>query len=832
MTESSRPRSLSAAELGPQLDPRSFGYRTTSELAPLDAIIGQPRAERAFEVGVGVRGAGYHVFMSGISGTGRMELARRVLGQRAAAEPVPGDWVYVNHFDNAEEPTAISLPAGQGVQLQRDMTALISRLLDELPKAFQREDFSHEKEQLRQAYQAKGAEIFTELQKLAEQRNFSVKQVAEGQMLFLPLKDGEPISDEQAKQFTREEIERIEKSQQELFAALESLIPRQQELERQLNADVRQVERTFATRLVEPLLHEIAERYGNAEVKEWLRRLQSHFIRNLERFRRRADRLQMQFENLQGEVPQADLQERFLEYQVNVAVDNSTQRHAPVVFEQAPNHRNLFGTIERVVDRFGRVVTNFTRIKSGSLLRANGGYLVLDLEDALQEPFVWKHLKRALKTGRSQIEVYDPFEMFTISTLRPEPIPLDVKLVVLGHPLLYYLLYLYDDDFRELFKVKAEFDAEIRLPVEAAQIYGRLVRKLSVSDGVPPFDAAAVGELLWMSARLVGDRRCLSGEFRRVVDLIREAAHWARSESAEVVGATHVRQALREQIYRSDLIAEKVRDLIADGTLKVRLGDPAVGSVHGLTVADLGDFSAGWPVRVTASVGVGTAGLINIERESRMSGRTFDKGMFILEGYLRNQYAREQPLALSASLALEQSYGGVDGDSASVAETLCLLSAIAGVSVRQDIAITGSINQLGEVQAIGAVTEKVEGFFDICLQQGITGRQGVCIPGANVKHLVLRDDVLSAITRGEFHVWPIEHLDEAILLLTDLPAGTPQDEASFHGKVFQRLRRMLAALKELQPAGPPIARIGSAEAPVAPQDPRPPLPGRPATHQW
>lgn len=831
MAEPSRFKSLSVAEIGPQFDAHSFGFATTDELPPLDEMFGQPRAARAFDVGIGVRGAGYHVFVSGISGTGRMEMARRVLTARAAREPVPQDWVYVNNFDNSEEPNAISLPAGQGVQLQRDLTSLISRLLDELPKAFQREDFSHEKEKLRQAYQAKGAEIFAELQKLASERSFAVKQVAEGQMLFIPLKNGEPITDEQAKQLTREEIEAIEKSQQELFSALETLVQRQQDIERQLNADVRQVERTFAARLIEPLLKEIADRYAAPEVAEWLQRLQAHFIRNLERFRRRADRLQSQVENLLGEVPQADLQERFLEYQVNVAVDNSGQQHAPVVFEQAPNYRNLFGTIERVVDRFGRVVTNFTRIKAGSLLRANGGYLVLDLEDALQEPFVWKHLKRALKTRSSQIEVYDPFEMFTISAMRPEPIPLDVKLVVLGHPLLYYLLYLYDDDFRELFKIKADFDSEIPLQAEAAGIYGRLVRKLSDTEGTPAFAAAAVAELLWMSSRLVGDRRKLSGEFRRIVDLIREAAHWARSDAARVVEAVHVRRALREQIYRSDLVAEKIRELIVDGTLKIRLGPPAVGCVHGLTVADLGDYAAGWPVRLTASIGVGTSGLINIERESRMSGRTFDKGMFILEGYLRNQYARQQPLALSASLALEQTYGGVDGDSASVAELLCLLSSISGVPLRQDIAVTGSINQLGEVQAIGAVTEKVEGFYDVCRALGITGRQGVCIPNANVRHLVPRDDVLEAIGRGEFHVWPIEHIDEAVTLMTDLPAGSPQEDGTFHGHVARRLREMLAALKELQPVGTSAARPWTPE-PAIPQDPRPPLPGRPATHRW
>lgn len=827
MANSQSVQTVSASELGPRINPVEFPFASTNELEPLDEIIGQPRAERAFELAVGIRQAGYHVFASGSSGTGRMELARRVLSSSASSRPVPPDWLYVNNFDNPEEPVAIALPAGQAVKLQHDMNSLTSRLMDELPKAFQREDFSREKDKLRKAYHEKSGAIFSELQRMAKERDFAVQQVSESQVLFMPLRNGEPINEESAKSLTPEELAKIEQSQQELFAATDLIAQKQQELERQLNADVRQVERTFAARLIEPLIKEIAERYQQVDVSQWLEKLQGHFIRNLDRFRRRVDRMQNQVEAILGEMPQADLQERFFEYQVNVIVDNSNQQQAPVVFEPAPNYRNLFGTIERVVDRFGRVITNFTRIKAGSLLRANGGYLVLDLEDALQEPFVWKQLKRALKTISSRIEVYDPFEMFTVSTLRPKPIPLDVKLVVLGHPLLYYLLYLYDEDFCELFKVKADFDTEFPMTKDVGTLYGRLVRKLTVAENILPFDASGVSELLRASSRMAGDQRKLSGEFRRVVDLIREAAYWASKEAAAIVQASHVRRALNEQVFRSDLIAEKIRELINDGTLKIQLGEPKVGCIHGLTIADLGDCSVGWPVRLTASVGVGTAGLINIERESRLSGRTYDKGILILEGYLRNQYAREHPLALSASLTLEQTYGGVDGDSASVAEVLCLLSAIAGVSLRQDVAITGSINQLGEVQAIGGVTEKVEGFFDVCQRFGLTGKQGVCIPSANVKHLIPRDATQSAIERGEFHIWSIDHIDQGIELMTGLPARESEDVGTFHGKVSQRLREMWEILQKHVPTVSSIGQRTVSDQENGPHDPRPPLPGRP-----
>jgi ATP-dependent Lon protease len=641
------------------------------------------------------------------------------------------------------------------------------------------------------------------------------------------LKDGKPIGPEEAQKLRPEEMQEIERKQHELIEAMQTIVQKQEEVERQLNSDVRQVERTFAARLIDPLLTEIAGRFQNEKVARWLDRLKGHFIRNLDRFRRRADRLQIQqLEAVLGEPVLADIQERFFEYQVNLLVDNSARQQAPVVVEPAPNHRNLFGTIDRVVDRFGRVVTNFTRIKAGSLLRANGGYLVIELEDALLEPFVWKELKRMIKSGSTEIEVFDPFALFTISSLKPESIPLNVKIVALGNPLLYHLLYLYDDDFREMFKVKADFDTEFDLKQNSGWIYGRLVKKLSSAENVPPFDAGAIAELIRASARIAGDKRRLSAEFRRIVDLIRETAFWARRDRVAVISSQYVQQALCEQVYRSDMIAEKIRQLIADGTLLISIGESAIGQINALTVADLGDYSFGWPARLTASVGVGATGVINIERESRLSGRTFDKGLLILEGYLRNQYARERPLALAASLALEQSYGGIEGDSASLAELLCLMSAIAGIRLRQDLAVTGSVDQWGRVQPIGAVNEKVEGFFDVCRTLGLTHRQGVCVPAANVKDLVPRTDVSDAIRNARFHIWPVVHVDEAIELLTGMEAGSVNREGTFHGRVDQRLKQMASALNEHK--GLSVSSVSAPpERPApGPHDPRPPLPGR------
>lgn len=632
------------------------------------------------------------------------------------------------------------------------------------------------------------------------------------------------MTQEEVEQLSPEELDELNNRQQKLIEMAAEVLSRQQDIERELTADVREVAKTFARRLIEPLVSEIANRYESQKLKDWLEQLKNHLADNLDRFRERV--LPTALLSL-GEEHAPDREERFLEYRVNLVVDNAELKQAPVLIEDAPNYRNLFGTIERVVDRFGRVITNFSRIKSGSLLRANGGYLVLNLMDALTEPFVWKELKRTLKSGMLEIEVYDPFSIFTVSALQPESIALNVKLVALGDPLVYHLLYLYDEDFREIFRVKADFDTEMSRNEEAARLYGRFVRKLSDTEGSLAFDAGAVAELVRAGSRLVDNQRKLSSAFSRIADVIRESDYWARQVKASVVSDQHVRQALNERVYRSDLIAEKIRELIQEETLLIDLQGTVIGQVNGLAVADLGDYAFGRPSRVTASVGVGAAGIVNIERESQLSGRTYDKGVLILEGYLRNTYAREHPLSLSAGIAMEQNYGGIDGDSASVAELLALLSAIAEIPLRQDVAITGSINQRGEIQAVGAINDKIEGFFDVCRVEELTGTQGVCIPEANVQNLVLRPDVVEAISEGKFHLWTIRSVDQAIQLLCGVAAGTVEQTESFHGRVLQRLNQMVLALRHRRGLGTERHLWTPGAIPGPQPDPRPPLPGRP-----
>jgi ATP-dependent Lon protease len=569
------------------------------------------------------------------------------------------------------------------------------------------------------------------------------------------------------------------------------------------------------------LIARVKSDFPGAELGAWLDRVRDHLLNNLGRLQeeRRGPPEDLPAA-LQAAVQREDL---WLECRVNVVADNSRTRGAPVIVETSPTYKNLFGTIEHDVNLFGRVSTNFTRIKPGSLLRANGGYLVFDLEDALIEPLVWERLKRAIKAGQLLTDVYEPFALLATTALKPQPIPLDTKVVVIGSTELYYLLHFADPDFPELFKVRADFGPETPRSPDAHRDYARFVARLVRNDRLPPFNADAVAEIIRFGAREAAHQNKLSVEFGVVAEVVREAGHWARASGATVAGGEHVRRALAERVYRSDRIAAQVRELIEEGTLRITVEGSCVGQVNGLALWDLGDYRFALPSRVTASVGIGQEGLINIERESDLSGSVHDKGVLILEGYLRNRYARQHPLALSASLTFEQSYGWIEGDSASSTELCCLLSAIAGVPLRQDVAITGSVNQHGEVQAVGAVNEKIEGFFEVCRLKGLTGSQGVCIPRTNVRHLVLRDDVVEAVGKGEFHVWAVDTIDEAIELLTGVVAGDVDREGTFHYLLDQALQTILTVLQEQPiPAAAPRVRLG---APAAPSPSPPPLPG-------
>jgi lon-related putative ATP-dependent protease len=812
---------LKASDLDLPLDPGELGFRTTDEVEPLDHLHGQERALRALEFGLAVRHRGYNVYVSGMTGTGKKQLIQALLEARAGREAKPDDWVYVHNFDEPERPLALRLPSGHGVRLRTALEDVIDRLRHDLPAALKAKDFDAERDRLAAKFGQQSEALFYQLVERGRQLDLAIRQLPTGVLVFVPLKDGKPLEPADIERLTDDERAAIERRQAELGKLAGEILAKQQELSHQLRQEIHQTVQNFARRIIDPLISRVKQDHPGEPLAAWLDRVREHMLDHLER-------LQEDHREQPPDLPAAlraamEREDPWLEYRVNVVADNSRTQGAPVVVEISPTYKNLFGTIEHDVNLFGRVSTDFTRIRPGSLLRANGGYLVFDLEDALIEPLVWRQLKRALKSGQLLTDVYEPFSLLATTALKPQPIPIDTKVVAVGSPQLYYLLQFLDEDFRELFKIRSDFGPEAPRDAGGHQAYARFVAKLAKAEKLPPFDAAAVAEVIRFGAREAAHRDKLSVELGLVADVIREAGHWARQAASATVTAAHVQQALHERVYRSDRIAAKVRELIEEGTLRLAIDGSRVGQVNGLSVWDLGDYRFGRPSRVTASVGVGREGLVNIERECDLSGSTHDKGVLILEGYLRNRYARAHPLALSASLTFEQSYGWIEGDSASSAELYCLLSALANVPLRQDIAVTGSVNQHGEVQAVGGVNEKVEGFFDVCQARGLTGKQGVCIPRSNVRHLVLRHDVIEAVREGKFHVWAVDTIDEGIELLTGMTAGDVDQEGAFHHLLDQRLQEILGVL-QAEPASEATPRVHLAPAAARKPSP-PPLPG-------
>lgn len=821
MQEAPPPRELSAQQTDALVSADLLDFDTTDSIEPLgDEIVGQHRAMTAIEMGLGIRHEGYNIFVVGLSSTEKKEIVRQSIQKRLEGVPVPDDWVYVNNFDNPNEPWAIRLASGEGRKLRKDMERLIERLTENLPKAFRQQDFSREKDNLSRKYQSEIQKHTSRLKSLAAEQNFDVSFGPGGGVSFVPMSNGSKLEDqEQLEQLPPEERQRIEQGEEKLLDEVNRIMQEQHEIMDSLSDEIVQVERRFARNVIDPLIDAVRNDFRhNPRVMEFCDKVAEHILENLASFRDEPQRPGIQ--NILQSLGSEEEAPRFLDYQVNVIVDHSHNGSAPILIEETPTYQNLFGEIERSMDRRGRLSTNFMQIKAGSLLRANGGYLVFNMEDALTEPFVYKNLKRALKSGCLQLETFNPWVPFSTGGIRPEPIPITTKVIVVGSLFTYYLLRYYDEEFGSIFKIKADFDEEMPHTAVERHLYGRFVAEIVRREKLLPFTRRAVVEVLRFSARLVGKQNKLYSRLSEITDLLREADYFARADTASAVEEGHVLRALHNRIYLSDRIAEKIRELIQDGTILIDMDEPRVGQVNGLAVINLGDLAFGKPARITTSVGLGSEGVINIEREAKMSGSIHDKGMMILAGCLRNLYGRHTPLALSASICLEQSYSGVEGDSASAAELYALISNIAQVPLRQDIAVTGSVNQRGQVQAIGGVNEKIEGFYDTCRVLGFTGRQGVCIPAGNVQNLILRDDVRQAVEQGRFHIYPVDTVDQGLELLTGMKAGHVNRQGTLHWLAANRLAQLAADLKQ---TGVMSLQF---EAPTASQPQIPPGPPR------
>ncbi len=653
-------------------------------------------------------------------------------------------------------------------------------------------------------YEKKSREFFKGLDKKVREEGFALVDVQVGQFKrpeVVPLVDGNPVNIDQVEElvekgrFPREEFEEMKKKRARLRNAIDQILLELRGLQKEVQADVEKMDRLMFTKMTTELASPIKENYKTEKIDRYFDDMLEDMAENLEIFTRQA---QPAIAGIPLSLPGGD---PFQPYQVNLLVDNADQKGPPVIIESYPTYRNLFGSIERVVDRTGVWRTDFSKIKAGSLIKANGGYLVLNLLDALMEPGVWPALKRSLKTKKMEIQTYDPFYLFTTTGLKPEPIEMDVKVVIIADAYLYHLLLAYDEDVKKIFKVKADFDTSMEKNEESVRQFAEFIKMRKDEDSLRPFDRTAVAALIEHAVRMAERQEKISTSFPAITDLIQEADYWATQDNEAVIRERHVDKAIEARVYRSNMIEEHIQEMIDRGTLMIDADGEVVGQVNGLAVYDLGDYTFGKPSRITASTSMGRSGIINIEREADLSGSTHNKGVLILSGYLRKKYAQDKPLTVSASIAFEQSYSGVDGDSASSTEIYALVSSLSGVPLKQSIAVTGSVNQKGEVQAIGGVNQKIEGFYDCCRKMGLTGRQGVMIPEANLKDLMLRKDVVEAVSQGKFHVYAVKTIDEGIEILTGKEAGEKRSDGTYprgtiNYLVNEKLKELAEGLKK------------------------------------
>ncbi len=787
-------RKLKPEELRRLCDPGRFSFATTDELRPPAGIIGQERALEALRVGLKIKDPRnrYNVFVTGEPGLGKTSAVSHFLKGLSRSQPRPPDICYVHNFRTPHRPRYLLLPPGKGQELRRDMDRLIDFLSRELPKVLESEEFKAQAKDERERFVKKREELFQELEQKARSLGFAIQRTPIG-INTIPLKpNGEPYSQEEYEALPDEEKQAILKRQEELQEAIRDTFQRLGALEEEWQEARKQLTRRAAQFLIEPRFAQLRRKYAGLErVQVFLEDAQTDIVNRVE---------ELQGGNkkpvLPGPLPMSA--DPYLRYRVNVIVDNSATEGAPVIVEQNATYTNLFGTVERRV-QFGVVTTDFTQIRAGSLHRANGGYLILAASNLLRFWISWEALKIALKTREIRIE--DPAQMLGLAStegLRPEPVPLDVKVIIIGSPYLYYLLHYYDEDFPKLFTIRSDFDVEMDWTEEAEVQVAQFIRGQRLEDpGILPFAPSGVAKVVEYAGELAGSQRKLSTKFSELASLVREASFWAREEGAELVEEKHVRTAIRKGKYRHSLLAEKVREWIAQGKLIVDVEGARVGQVNGLAVLDLGDFAFGKPSRITANVFTGKDGVVDIEREAELSGKIHTKGVLIMKGYLGAKFASSGPLSLSASITFEQSYSTVDGDSASAAELYALLSSLAGVPVKQGIAVTGSVDQKGRLQPIGGVNEKIEGHFLVCQERGLTGEQGVIIPAANVDDLMLPEEIADAVAAGRFHIWAAETVEEGIEILTGMPAGTPDEEGNYpEGTLFYLVQKRLAELRE------------------------------------
>lgn len=758
---------LSIDQLCFTCDEQLLPFETTEQVPLLTVMIGQERAVKAVEFGLFAKNPGYNIFMSGLVGTGKITYAKDAVGKVAYSQPNPDDWCYVNNFENASQPVAISLPKGMGTAFRQDMQELVDDIRTEIAKVFSSEDYEQARAELGKGFQQERNTFLEQFNAQAEQLGIMPQWSTTG-FSGIPMADGKPITPEEFQKLEKEQREILEKRMMAAQEKAMEFIRRMQQLERSVREQLKGLDTKVGLYAVGNLFENIENKYrDNPGVITYLEAVKEDVVKNVNDFKPSAgEEEQNPFLMFKKNMQDAAKEK----YKVNLLVDNSQMVGAPVIVEINPTYYNLVGRAEYET-RMGVVSTDYTMIKPGALHRANGGYLILNVRDVLTNVGAWEALKRVLKTKSLHVEnLGEQYGMMAMASLKPQPIPIDVKVVLIGNPMLYHLLYAHDEDFRKLFKVHADFDVKMENNAANIEKLAGFISSTVKRENLKHFDRAAVGKIIEYSTRLGGSQKKLTTRFNEIVELLCEADAWATLDNSSLVKAGHIKKAINEKRYRSNKYEEALQEMYADGKFLIDTADEKVGQVNGLAVMGIGDYIFGKPSRITANTYLGKSGVINIERETKMSGQSHSKGVMILSGYLGQKYAQKYPLTLTASLTFEQLYDGVDGDSASSTELYAILSSLADVPIKQYIAVTGSVNQKGEIQPIGGATEKIEGFFSVCQLKGLTGSQGVMIPHQNVDNLTLNDEVVEAIQQGKFHIYPVKTVDQGIEVLTGLPA--------------------------------------------------------------
>jgi len=791
------PNRLSFDELYRFCDPNIFTFNTTDDLPELKETIGQERALHALDFGLSLESTGFNIFILGEHGTGKMTTVRSFLSQKAMKEPVPPDWCYLYNFKDPDVPVAISLSPGDAVAFNKDMEELVKILRAEIPKIFDSKEYEKQKSKIISESQKQQTDLFSSLEEEAREKGFSVRKTISGLIIVPVKKSGEPLTEEEYELLDEKTRKKIDETGKVLQEKLNDVVRVMRESEKLVKEVIGRLEKDAALAAVGHLIDELKYKYEkNEKITAYLKDVKEDILQHLEDFKVQEEQAPvLPFMKLPKAEP------AFTRYTVNVLVNNKDCKGAPCIFESNPTYYNLFGRTEHKF-QYGLAITDFSMIKAGSLHKANGGYIVIDALDLLRNIFSYDALKRAIRNKEVKIEdVWEQYRLISTTTLKPDALPLDVKVVLVGNPYLYYLLYNLDEDYRELFKVKADFDNRMDRTDENIQKYASFVACLCKEEKLRSMDRKGVAKIVEVGSRLAEHQNKLSSLFSDIADLIREASYWASKTYSNIVSEEHVQKAIDERIFRTNRIEERLREMIIEGSIIVNTAGEKVGQINGLAVFDLGDYSFGKPSRITARTYTGKAGIVNIERKTKMSGKIHEKAILIITNYLGSKYATKKPLSLSASITFEQLYDMVEGDSASCAELYALLSSIAGIPLKQSIAVTGSMDQDGEVQPVGGINEKIEGFFDLCRLTGLDGSHGVIIPKRNVKNLMLKKDVVEAVKEGKFFIYPIQRVEEGLEIITGMQVGELRDDGTYsegtiNYLVVKRLTEISEAVKE------------------------------------